>query len=287
MLTMDAPKSFLKKGFLIRITLFILLFSIAFLNIYKPFSETLWLSIIKKESILPSILFFIICLALILASKFLLVHHQRSRVLSMRALILWLFVEFVVIAAIYIAFTFMFGYNVTGAGPTLLAKTTYCVALILTIPYSIAILIGFNEDRNEEISMLTQRLASITPAPDAELIDFRDHTGVLRISLKLDDICYIESQDNYVNIHYMSTGKLAHYLLRCSTTELENILNGSSVMRCHRSYLVNVNRITMLRHAKGRADIVLSDVEKEIPVSRSYYRSLLEATTPDKQVRRT
>lgn len=284
---MDAPKSFLKKGFLIKITLFILLFSIAFLNIYKPFSDTLWLSVTKRSLILPSLEFYLLALTLVLASKFLLVRHQKSRVLSMRALVLWLIAEFFVLAATYIAFTFLLGLNVTGAGLTLLVHTTYCVALIMAIPYSIAILVGYNEDRNEEIAMLRLRLDSITPAADAELIDFRDHTGVLRISLKLDDICFIESQDNYVNIHYMSAGRVAHYLLRCSTSELEGLLNGSCIMRCHRSYLVNVNRISMLRHAKGRADIVLSDVDKEIPVSRSYYRSLLEATTPDKQVRRT
>ena len=51
---------------------------------------------------------------------------------------------------------------------------------------------------------------------------------------------------------------------------------------------MNLNRIKVLKHGKSRATIVLSDKDgTEIPVSKSYYKILLEALTPGQIVRST
>ena len=120
------------------------------------------------------------------------------------------------------------------------------------------------------------------------MVHLYDHSGALKISAAQDDIFYIMSQDNYVSIHYLIGNDMNSYLLRCSTIQVEEALKGTSIMRCHRSYLVNLNHVKMLKHSSGKAVIVLSDnTGTQIPVSRNYYKELRKFIVPEKIIKST
>ena len=87
----------------------------------------------------------------------------------------------------------------------------------------------------------------------------------------------MESQDNYVKIHYENQGKLMSYMLRCRTKAVEEALAETSMVRCHRSYMVNVMKINHIRKGgKARYIVLSSDTIKPIPVSKSYFKNLIE-----------
>ena len=65
-------------------------------------------------------------------------------------------------------------------------------------------------------------------------------------------------------------------MLRCRTSDIEKSLEGTSMVRCHRSYIVNIRKIQFVGEEHRMRYIKLDDESlKQIPVSKSYYESLL------------
>jgi DNA-binding LytR/AlgR family response regulator len=108
-------------------------------------------------------------------------------------------------------------------------------------------------------------------------IGFKDEKDVLRISINSKDLLYLESSDNYVTIYYQNNDKLKKFLLRNRIKNLEQELKESNVVRCHRSYMVNLERVKVLRREKDGLYIELdSDLVSNILVSKSYSKKISE-----------
>lgn len=86
-----------------------------------------------------------------------------------------------------------------------------------------------------------------------------------------DRIRYIEAMQNYIKIgHVADDGQMREQTERATLKSLSNEVSGKSILRCHRSYLVNREFIvTASGNAQGLL-LSLSDCEKEIPVSKSF-----------------
>jgi DNA-binding LytR/AlgR family response regulator len=79
--------------------------------------------------------------------------------------------------------------------------------------------------------------------------------------IKVDDILYIESLDDYVKVH-TAQGKLLCYT---RLTALESqLLHFDNIQRIHRSFMVNTKHITAFTHCN------VSIGEKQIPIGRTY-----------------
>ena len=112
-----------------------------------------------------------------------------------------------------------------------------------------------------------------------EIINLMDNNGNLKLSVKLDNLYYIKAEDNYINVFYQRSGTIASYMLRCKMKTIEdNCLDSSALMRCHRSYIVNIKKVSVLHN---EADGFVIDFEREgldsIPVSKTYSAKVLEA----------
>jgi two-component system LytT family response regulator len=84
--------------------------------------------------------------------------------------------------------------------------------------------------------------------------------------LSVDDIRWIEAQENYVRI---CTGKDSH-LLRETIGSLESRLDPNSFLRVHRSAIVNLHYVKEVKNeSDGDATVVLKSGE-QVPMSRSY-----------------
>ena len=90
-------------------------------------------------------------------------------------------------------------------------------------------------------------------------------------------IRYVEALQNYVKIGYLnSENRIQELTKRATLKNISDLVQGSSVLKCHRSYLVNRNTIiSSSGNAQGLL-LSLSDCEKKIPVSRSYVATFRE-----------
>ena len=277
MIDLNAPKYLLQKTFLLGSVAFVVVFSFLVLFLYHPFSDTIWLGLDPKNNLVPTLLFYLVCILILFISKELMMLYQIRHTITVGRYILWLTGEFVLIATVYLMFASRYFNPEILLSAKLLLRTSYCVALILAIPYVIFTLIAANRDKAEEINALKMNQEADRPEPKSRIIDFYDYTGALKLSVASDDIFYIASQDNYVEIRYELDGKLLNYLMRCRTTRLEKQLEGTSLVRCHRSFIVNVDNVSLFKRENARVLLVLNHPDaKKIPVSKSYYKTIAE-----------
>ena len=105
-----------------------------------------------------------------------------------------------------------------------------------------------------------------------EKIRFYDERGNMKLIVAQASVLYIQSDENYLRIYYMDEGKISSYILRNSMKRIEETCAKNGLIRCHRSYFVNKNRVEVLQKEKDFIYAVL-DVQNaaRIPVSKNYY----------------
>jgi len=270
------PKLMLQKRFLIQAVAFVALFSILFMTLYQPFSNTTWFGFGSWKQAGVTVLFYLVAVPTLIMSKLLLSGLSTVHSITVKRFLLWHILEFLVIAIEYYLFTVCFKLGLSRELPRLLIRIPSCVALILAIPYTIVWFYAQYKAKKEELELFKVTHKRETMESAHRLIQFRDSQGKHKMSLSEDSIFYIESQDNYVQIFYDLEGKLSSYLLRCSTQKIEEDLEGTGIVRCRRSFLVNTAKIARYGKEHGHLTVTLDHPSgKTITVTPAYYRAVL------------
>jgi DNA-binding LytR/AlgR family response regulator len=84
--------------------------------------------------------------------------------------------------------------------------------------------------------------------------------------LLYDDVSYFEGYGEYVKV--ITTNKT--YMVRDSLTEFEHKLSEDSFIRIHKSYIVNLQKVT------GFSSIRVLLKNKELPVGRIYREKVMK-----------
>lgn len=117
-----------------------------------------------------------------------------------------------------------------------------------------------------------------TPEVSAALAEIAAPTRVVlqgegrkeRLELLPEDILFIASSDNYVQVFFTAEGTIRSPLLRSSLKNIEQQLPASSsFLRCHRLYVANLDRVERVSGNAQGLRLHLRGVAKAIPVSRS------------------
>ena len=270
------PKLMLQKRFLLRAVLFVSLFAIVFMALYQPFSYTTWFGFNTWKQAGVTVLFYLVAVPTLIMSKLLLSGLSSVHSITVKRFLIWHLVEFLLIATEYYIFTVCFKLGLSRELPQLLIRIPSCVALILAIPYSIVWFYAQYKAKKEELELFKVTHNRENMESGHRLIQFRDSQGKHKMSLSEDSIFYIESQDNYVQIFYNLENKMSSYLLRCSTQKIEEDLEGTSIVRCRRSFLVNTTKIVRYGKERGHFTITLDHPSgKTITVTPAYYRTIL------------
>jgi len=153
------------------------------------------------------------------------------------------------------------------------AKNT---AWVLLLPYSILWLYFSWREKNIMLEKLSieENKTEINKKP---MIAFPDEKGEIKISIVLENLLYVDSADNYATIHYLNKSKLSHYLIRNSLKWMDiNLTKNSSLVRCHRSYIVNLDKVKVLRKTKEGIFLEMDAINTpDIPVSKTYYETFM------------
>jgi DNA-binding LytR/AlgR family response regulator len=114
-------------------------------------------------------------------------------------------------------------------------------------------------------------------APNIDIINIADNKGVLKLSIKLDNLYYIKAEDNYTIVNYTKNGVLSRYMIRCKIQTIEDTFSNTPLMRCHRTYIVNTQKIKVLRHESDGfyMDFDFDGIDP-IPVSKTYTQAVVK-----------
>ena len=130
---------------------------------------------------------------------------------------------------------------------------------------------------------LEKVLKKINEEVDPEqLLTFTGQGSNDRIVLRLADFLYARSQDNYVDLNFLRGSEVDHLLIRTTLTGLAESLGSEAVVRCHRSYLVNLYQVRAVQGAGNDLILQLRHLETPLPVSKTFNTDIMRAL---KQVR--
>tara|TARA_R110000868_G_scaffold184877_1_gene426578 strand:+ start:1001 stop:1570 length:570 start_codon:yes stop_codon:yes gene_type:complete len=108
------------------------------------------------------------------------------------------------------------------------------------------------------------------------LINLESDNGKDIVSISQNALLFIEAQDNYVAIQYLENETSKRELLRATMKSLEEKLKPYSVIRCHRSFMVNLNNIEKVVGNAHKLNLYLINSRLPVPVSRSYISNVKE-----------
>lgn len=132
------------------------------------------------------------------------------------------------------------------------------------------------QQRNETKHLTN--LEEITPLPLQEVLVFVADNEKDKLEIKPEELLYIESADNYSNVVYIKNTHVNKQLIRSSLKRLETQITFPFILRCHRSYIVNLKQINHIKgNAQGYRIEFKTELSDTIPVSRSYSKALFES----------
>ena len=269
------PGFLTEKGNIVTHILFTAGFALLFLNLYTPFGVATWFEVSK-----PTLLIYssgvILAGILVVAISRVIMYQAVRRGLELRVwhYLVWVAAEIVAMALFFVLFEVVI-LNDQRAFPDLLGKSVLNTSLTLLLPYSMLWLYFEWHDNKKKLIGFVEQPDGSGQKP---MVPFRDEKGVLRISLKRSDILYLQGSDNYVTVWYQSQSRIMKFMLRNTLRTMEDELEQESIKRCHRSYLVNIERVKLIRREKDGLQLELdSTPPSTVPVSRTYMHEVLSA----------
>jgi hypothetical protein len=269
------PEYLLGKYQLIGTVTFSVLFAIVFLNIYIPFSETAWFGLGYSQTFLKTLLFIGVGIITLIISRMTMYHMKRLITLTYLDYIIWCLSEFLVIAAIY---TWISAGIITlpESAFQFFIRAVICGSVALGVPYLISGMYFSINDKNKTIRLMSYENV-VTDEEHVEekalkKVTLFDNSGALKLALNLESLYYVESDDNYIKAWYTdNSGELKVYMIRCRLKTIEDNFRGTSLMRCHRQYIVNTDKVKIVRKNHDGFFLELDhDKISPIPVTKTY-----------------
>ena len=277
-----APRFLIESRALAGSVVAIVIFSIIFMVIYAPYSSTSWLTLLANQvvgvgplggfqAVMASVAFYFVAIAFLILSKVILYHTGHKLQLYKYHLVAWVGGEILMISFIYTIFTALFHLADSSEFLPIWGRSVLVLSFIIIVPYIICTQQAVNRHQRALLDRIGMNVVNDRAEnADPKLIHLVDSTGRLKMSVSIDSLYYVESQDNYVKIYYEADGKLCNYMLRSTTKAIESKF-GEYLIRCHRGYIVNKNKIKIFRNDRdGMYVKLMHDGIKQIPVSKSY-----------------
>jgi hypothetical protein len=109
-----------------------------------------------------------------------------------------------------------------------------------------------------------------------QMIIFDTDNPKERLTVRLGDLLYMKSENNYVAIFYSNNELIQEHLIRSSLKQLEQSLDQPLLQRCHRSYLINLANVINCQQSQHNLILNLTGLDKTIPVSKTHKKEVLE-----------
>jgi hypothetical protein len=271
------PEYLHNKSNNVKMILFTALFALLFINLFQPFGSRDWypdLSDIKYFAY--SSLIILTGMLVVVISRTILISYSKKHDILKWHYAICIFCEIIAMSIFYTLFSVLLPKDgLSRETSEIFKQSLFNTALVLLLPYTISWLYLSWKEKSSILADIEQGKSNIKQPKS--LIAFHDEKGDLKISVMLENLLYVESADNYATIYYINKSNRSHYMIRNSLKWIEeNLTEDTPLIRCHRSYIVNLDRVKILK--KEKSGIVLeldAEATPNIPVSKTYYDSFM------------
>lgn len=135
------------------------------------------------------------------------------------------------------------------------------------------------QKHEEEANIFNEKLFSIDKEEEPELISIETDSVKGFFQQPINQIICVEANDNYSAVYYLNDeGKLNREMLRVTLKKIEEQFQQySQMMRCHKSYIVNIKKIDKVNGNAQGYRLQMQNLDFEIPVSRRFPREVLNS----------
>jgi hypothetical protein len=240
----------------------ILVFSVLFLIVFEPFNIKAWLKYpewLKDLGLLSLGLTFSFIIAF---SQLLIRTVVKVKKFKVYHLLVWLTAEILLLTVIL---TIIFADYTNGFMKEFFITLRFAsVGLVLPYSFSILILMLIQQNNSQEHSL------SKSPPEKSDLIHIKDERQQVKFSIQKSSVLYLESSDNYVTIFYLQEDHVKKEMVRNSMKKMEKQLQSSGLIRCHRSFIVNMENVHWFKKEGRNYLFKMKHGDTIIPVSRAF-----------------
>ncbi|MCD7971705.1 MAG: LytTR family transcriptional regulator [Candidatus Azobacteroides sp.] len=267
MLDQKIPSYIYEKKNSIQLILLTAFFALVFINIYKPFSSSNWYSVSEFMYLVYSSLIILTGVLVVVISRILIYYRGRKKEITMPWYFIWILLEIFFMSLFYTLYTLFL--NPEREYIEVFEESALNTGLVLLLPYSVIHLYFSYKDKKSKLQALEE--AKAETASKQQVYTFYDEKNELRLSVRRENLLYIEAADNYVYIWYLNKGHLTKFMLRTSLKSIEESMTETPVLRCHRSYMVNSEQVKVIRRQKEGIymEFGMENVP-DIPISKTY-----------------
>lgn len=263
--------------------LFVPIFALIFINIYRPLdfdriddSFLNGLNISREISIqLIALLMVAGGMAVATISRVIMRAYTNKRSITYLGYIVWILGEISVMASLYtLAALFT---DTDKSVPELFNNSFVKTSLILLIPYTMCYTYFVWQENRRELRTLRKQIDRDETVLQKAYIQILDEKGEMRLSIRRENLLLIESADNYVCIYYLNGDKTKKSMVRNTLSRIAEHLQGSRIVRCHRSYMINLDHAKVLHRDKEGVFIELGiEGVPDVPISKTYADNVKE-----------
>lgn len=271
------PDSYFKSGILACYILLIPMYAFFFLIGAKPFHIDTFMDVTQGQLAFRAAIMVSIEVVAVLISRLIMLLVRSKHEITYTSFVIWELMEGVAITMFCALFVWLMDKR-SMTYVDLLPKMFLITCSILIFPYVITSLVSELKERDNRILKDTVKLEKYATGQigrEDSTLPFLDDKKALKLAVTANAILYIEAADNYVNIHYLNNDKLVRFPLRNSMRAIEQTCQSNNIVRCHRSYYVNLRKIRAIQKGPDGLFAELTYTQApHIPISTTYSQSV-------------
>lgn len=153
-------------------------------------------------------------------------------------------------------------------------KFIFYTILIATVPVSIRVILLKNQllrDRLTEAEALNKSLGNVRQE-ETNCQTIKVESNIVKESIETDSehLAFIMASQNYVELGLLEGDQIKKHLLRISLIKALEQIDDPNIVRCHRSFAVNLNFVSRVSGNAQGLKLRIEHSNETIPVSRSF-----------------
>jgi hypothetical protein len=134
---------------------------------------------------------------------------------------------------------------------------------------------------NRKTAIYNSISTALMPVPSSMVDQMTIYTasGDMQLQMSTTTFLYAESSQNYIDIILRAENTINKETLRNKISLVEDQLRSSKIVRCHRSYIVNLDHVVDVKGNAQGLKLYFDDLSDYVPVSRKYIPIIQQAMT--------
>ncbi|WP_420321412.1 LytR/AlgR family response regulator transcription factor [Flagellimonas sp.] len=145
------------------------------------------------------------------------------------------------------------------------------VGPVMVVPYILILAYFWTNEKVNKVAELENKFV-VPQKENSKMLVIKGENDKIELAIKYEQLLCIKSAGNYLEIFYLSGDQVVKTLVRGSLKEMENNINDASMVRVHRSHMINITHISSAKKTKKGYTITVNHLPTETFAVSSGYK---------------